>query len=173
MKAEDWMTRDVQTCRPETSMNDAAQLMWKRDCGVLPVVGADGKVVGVITDRDMCMGAYLKGKSLKDLKVGDSMTRKVFSCQASDPIEEVIRRMGDEQVRRVPVLDARGKLVGILALNDLVRRMVTISDERQRARLVPRLMEAMASICETRGADLPELTPVAPARGAGQPLMVG
>ncbi len=173
MKAEDWMIRDVQTCRPETSMNDAAQLLWERDCGALPVVETEGKVVGMITDRDMCMAAYLQGKSLKELRVGDSMTRTVFSCQAADPIEEVIRRMSDEQVRRVPVLDARGKLVGILALNDLVRRMVTLSDERQRARLVPRLMEAMASISETRAASLPEITPVAPARGAGRPLMVG
>jgi CBS domain-containing protein len=170
MKAEDWMTRDVRTCRPETSMNEAAHLMWARDCGVLPVLGADGRVVGMITDRDLCMGAYLQGKALANLTVADSMTRTVFSCLASDPIEEVIRRMGDEQVRRVPVLDARGQLVGVLSLSDLARRMLGLQDERQRARLGPRLMEALASISETRGAGLPELTPAA--RGAGRPLGV-
>lgn len=171
MKAEDWMTRDVRTCRPETSMNEAAHLMWARDCGALPVVGADARVVGMITDRDLCMGAYLQGKALKDLRVGDSMTRTVFSCQATDPIEEVIRCMGNNQVRRVPVVDARGKPVGILSLNDLARQVVALQDERQRTRLLPRLVEALASICETRAGETPEVVPVQ--RGAGQPLMVG
>lgn len=171
MKAEEWMTREVRTCRPETSMNEAAHQMWAGDCGVLPVVDADQRVVGMVTDRDMCMGAYIQGKSLKDMRVADAMSHVTFSCQPSDSIEQVIRRMGDKQVRRVPVIDARGKLVGILSLNDLARRLVGVADERERGRLVPRLVEALAAICETREcATVPELVP--PAR-AGQPLMVG
>jgi CBS-domain-containing membrane protein len=171
MKAESWMTREVRTCRPETSMNEAAHLMWSTDCGVLPVVDDDQRVVGMITDRDMCMGAYLQGRPLKDMNVADSMSRTVHACQAADTIEQVIRRMADNQVRRVPVLDARGKLAGILSLNDIARRVVAM-EERERVRLVPRLVEAQASICETREcASVPEVTSVR--RAAGQPMTVG
>jgi len=171
MNAEAWMTREVHTCRPETSMNEAAHLMWAGDCGVLPVVDADERLVGVITDRDLCMGAFFQGRSLKELTVGESMTRTVFSCLISDSVEQVIRRMGDERVRRLPVLDASGALVGILSLNDLARRLVGLPDERTRARLVARLAEALASISETReGGSVPALTSAA--RPAQRPMAV-
>lgn len=169
MRAQDWMTRDVRTCRPETSLNDAAHAMWQGDCGVLPVVDSDQKVIGVITDRDVCMGAYLQGKALADLPVRDAMSRAVFSCRPTDSIEDVIRCMADHQVRRVPVLDARGKLVGILSLNDLARQVVSLGDERERVRLVPRFVEALASICEMRaGVAVPETVPAQ--RGSRQPV---
>lgn len=172
MKVQDWMTRDVRTCSPETNLNEAAYQMWSGDCGVLPVVQPDRKVVGVITDRDACMGACLRGQSLKDMKVADAMSRTPFTCQPSDSIEDVIRCMADHQVRRVPVVDARGTLVGILSVNDLARQIVGLADERVRARLVPRFVEALASICETRTrAEVPEAIP-AP-RGARQPATVG
>jgi CBS domain-containing protein len=171
MIAQDWMTRPVHTCRPETSMSEAARLMWEKDCGVLPVVNDDRKVVGMITDRDLCMGAFLRGRSLQDLKVKDSMTRTVVTCLPSDSIEQVIRDLGDTQVRRIPVVDGRGRLVGILSLNDLARRLVTL-DERERARLAPRFLEALASICETREcAAMPEVVPQR--AGEQQPQMVG
>lgn len=160
MRAQDWMTRDVRTCRPETSLNDAANEMWQGDCGILPVLDDDQKVVGVITDRDVCMGAYLQGKALSDLPVRNSMSRTVFSCRPSDSIEDVIRCMADHQVRRVPVVDARGKLAGIVSLNDLARHVVSLAEERERARLVPRFVEALASICETQaGVEVPETIP--------------
>lgn len=170
MKAEEWMSRNVQTCTPETSMAEAAQKMWAADCGVLPVVGRDGRVVGMITDRDICMGAHFQGKRLADMGVADSMSRSVFACQSSDSIEEVIRRMGDSQVRRVPVLGTDGRPVGIISLNDLARRLLSLG-ERERSRLVPRFVEALAVICETRAGAVPE--PVPRSRNAAQPLMVG
>lgn len=172
MRAEDWMTRDVRTCGPETSLNDAAQAMWDRDCGILPVVGPDGVAIGVITDRDVCMGAYLTGRSLKDQRVADSMARRLFACAPSDPIEQVIRIMGDHRVRRVPVLDGQGRPIGMISLNDLARRLVE-QDEKVRARLAPRLIEALAAICETRvGQEVPELVP-APRAAARRPVATG
>ena len=171
MKAEEWMTRDVRTCRPETSMNEAAHLMWTGNCGVLPVVDDEQRVIGMITDRDLCMGAHFQGGTMTERKVSDSMSRTVFSCQSSDSIEQVIRRMGDEQVRRIPVLDARGRLAGILSVNDLARRIVAL-DERSRTRLVPRLVEAVASICGTRESRaVPEVVP-AGTRATGEPVVV-
>ena len=172
MQVQDWMTRDVRTCTPETTLNDASYQMWCGDCGVLPVVSGDQTVVGVITDRDVCMSACLRGTTLKDLKVGDAMSPTVFSCQPTDSIEDVIRCMGDHQVRRVPVVDGRGRLVGILAANDLARRIVGLTDERSRARLTPRFVEALASIGETRATtDVPE--PVQAQRSARRPAIVG
>lgn len=167
MNAQDWMNGEVRTCTPETSLNDAAYQMWCADCGVLPVVSGDSTVVGMITDRDVCMAACLRGAPLKDLKVGDAMSPMVFACRTTDSIEDVIRCMGDHQVRRVPVVDARGKLVGILAANDLVRRIVGLADERTRTRLLPRFVEALASVCESRAAvQVPETSPAS--RGARQ-----
>ena len=172
MRAQDWMTGDVRTCRPETNLNDAANEMWQGDCGILPVVDDDRRVVGVITDRDVCMGAYLQGRPLGELPVRNSMSREVFACRPSDSIEDVIRCMGDHQVRRVPVTDSAGKLVGIVSLNDLARHVVGLEDQRERARLLPRLVEAQASICETRGCvDVPE-TVTAP-QSARQPVRLG
>jgi CBS domain-containing protein len=171
MRAQDWMIRDVRTCRPETSLNDAANEMWQGNCGILPVVDADRKLVGVITDRDVCMGAYTQGRVLSDLPVRNSMSRAVFACRPSDPIEDVIRCMADHQVRRVPVVDAKGGLVGILSLDDLARHVVGLDDERERARLVPRFVEALASICEpTAGAQVPETIPVRSARKPAAPV---
>ena len=112
MKAEECMTRGVRTCRPETSMNEAAHMMWEGDCGVLPVVDGDGRAVGMITDRDICMGAHFYGKGLGDVTVAESMARRVFACQTSDPIEQVVRSMADHRVRRIPVLDGTGKVAG-------------------------------------------------------------
>ncbi len=175
MKAEDWMTHEVDTCHPETSMSEAAQMMWKGDYGILPVVDHAGGVVGMITDRDICMGASFQGRALGDMKVADSMSREVFACRTSDPIEQVIRRMGDGRVRRIPVLDDEGRAVGILSLNDLARRLVSLG-ERERARLVPRFVEALAAICETRECQaVPEVVPnVVPAqRATGKPVLVG
>jgi CBS domain-containing protein len=159
MKAEQWMSRTVQTCRPGTSLNDAARLMWEHDCGILPVLEAGGRVVGAITDRDLCMCAYFSGKSLAELRVAEAMSNAVFTCRPEDTLEQVIRVMADHQVRRLPVIDARGKLVGLLSMNDLVRQLMSLEDGREHARLVTRLVEAQASICETRARETRAVVP--------------
>jgi len=155
------MSADVASCRPEASLNEAAHAMWARDCGVVPVVDVGERLVGVLTDRDVCMAAYLKGKPLRDLRVAESMTRNVVTCSPADSVEHVIRLMGDHQVRRIPVVDEGGRLAGIVSLNDLCRHLMEVTDERTRSRLTPVLMEAHASICEPRGAgSVPEIRPV-------------
>jgi CBS domain-containing protein len=160
MKVNEWMTKDVCSCQLETNMEQAARLMWEHDCGFLPVVGDRGKVVGAVTDRDLCMGAYTQGKALRELPVKVSMSKKVFCCKTTDPVEQAIRVMGDHGVRRVPVVDEEGKLEGILSLNDLFRRMVALSDSAARANLSSRLIEAMAAVCEPRHNGVEALEPV-------------
>ena len=159
MRVEEVMTCKVFVCGPETDMQQAARLMWENDCGVLPVVNTRDEVVGLITDRDLCMAAYTRGQSLREMPVRESMSKEVFSCSPSDSLEQAIRVMGDHQVRRLPVVGERGQLLGLLSQNDLLRRIVSLADVRTQANLSRRLLEALASICETRGAELPEAVP--------------
>jgi len=169
MKAEAWMSRQVQSCRPQTSMNEAARLMWEHDCGILPVLDDGDRAVGVLTDRDVCMAAYLSGRPLGELQVAQAMSHEVFSCRPEDTLEQVIRLMADHQVRRLPVIDARGRLVGLVSMNDLVRHLMSLTDEREHARLVTRLVEAQASICETRAREMRAVVPQA--AGTAEPAL--
>lgn len=164
MRVQECMTTEVFRCRPDTPMEEAARLMWEHDCGVLPVVDADEHVIGMVTDRDLCMGAYTRGTSLHDARVESAMSRTVHGCRPTDTLDEAIRALADHGVRRVPVLDERGKLVGILSMNDLFRRVVALQDARARGNLSVRLVEALASICEPHSAKNGELESIPSAR---------
>ena len=89
--------------------------------GVIPVVNHEGAVVGMVTDRDLCMAAYTQGKPLGEIPVSTAMARDVFGCRPQDSIESVEHLMRDKHIRRVPVIDAEGRLVGLISLNDIVR----------------------------------------------------
>ena len=120
MKVQDVMTYDVQTCRPETNLADAAMRMWRNDCGVLPVIADGAKVIGMITDRDICMAAATKHRDPVNIRVKDVMSGKVYGCSADTDIHEALKIMQQRQVRRLPIIDAQtGKLAGILSMNDV------------------------------------------------------
>jgi CBS-domain-containing membrane protein len=120
MKVRELMTFPVHTCRPQDSLASAAQLLWEHDCGMLPVVDQGGRVGAAITDRDICMGAYTRGRPLDELRVSDSMSREIVTCGADDEIEVAAERMAQGQLYRLPVVDADQRLCGIVSLNDLV-----------------------------------------------------
>lgn len=166
MHVEKWMSTDVVTCRPEDDLGDAARKMWERDCGGLPVVDGDGRVIAMLTDRDALMDALHRGAPLRELAVKDAMSRQVYTCLAGDPIEEVVRLMGDHRIRRIPVVDRAGRVVGIVALGDLVRGLVTMMELDERHRLSTRLVEALACVSEPRhdGTESLETTSAAPRR---------
>ncbi len=119
MKIRELMVSPVHVCRPQDSLERAAQLLWEHDCGVLPVVDRDGRVGAAITDRDICMGAYTRGSRLADLRVMDSMSRGIETCTADEDVSVVAERMAGHQVRRLPVVDESGKAIGIVSLNDI------------------------------------------------------
>jgi CBS domain-containing protein len=141
------MTTDVTACTPDDSLNRAAQVMWERDCGVVPVVDADGKLVGVVTDRDLCMACYTRGLPLSALRVGDAMATEPCVCEANDSIGHAVRLMAERQVRRLPVVEG-GRLVGIVALADLARDVRRATGNRLPACVA--LTHALASISEQR-----------------------
>ena len=123
MKVEDIMTKEVRTCRPETNLAEAAMQMWRGDCGVLPVVTDGGKVIGMITDRDICMAAATKPRDAANIHVREVTSGKVYSCSPQSDIHEALRIMGERQVRRLPVTDAQtGRLAGIVSMNDVALR---------------------------------------------------
>jgi CBS domain-containing protein len=120
MKVQDVMTRDVHSCRPETNLAMAAMQMWDGDFGVLPVLANGGTVVGMITDRDICMAAATKHCDPATIRVEEVTTGEVYGCSPDSEIHEALKVMQQRKVRRLPVINANdGKLTGILSLNDI------------------------------------------------------
>jgi CBS domain-containing protein len=99
--------------------------MWEHDCGCLPVVDDNGDVVGMITDRDACIAAYTRGLALSAVSVGSAMSKSLYSCTPDAKISEIERLMRLHQVRRLPVVDVFGTLVGIVTVSDLARAVST------------------------------------------------
>jgi CBS domain-containing protein len=128
------MNRPVETCTESDTLNLAAKLMWDFDIGCLPVVNDSQQVIGIITDRDICMAAYTQGKKLQDIKVSSVMSKEIFFCNPEDTIARAEEIMRLHQVRRLPVLDDDQKLLGILSLNDLV-----LEAEREIATKLPEI----------------------------------
>jgi CBS-domain-containing membrane protein len=121
MKIAACMTPAVHSIRPEASLSEAASLLWTRDLGVLPVVDEQGLLRGMLTDRDICMAAFTSGRALHQLVVANHMASKVFALMPKDSLATAEKRMAMHQLRRLPVVDEEGKLVGLLSLADLSR----------------------------------------------------
>jgi CBS domain-containing protein len=117
MNVSDAMTRDVQIANPDQTIQQAAKLMAAIDAGSLPV-GDKDRLVGMITDRDIAIRAIADGKG-PDTKVRDVMSKDVKYCFEDETVEAVSRNMGDQQLRRLPVVSRDKRLVGILSLGDV------------------------------------------------------
>jgi len=120
MLVEQLMTHEVEACRPDATLAAVADIMWRRDCGVVPVVDEEARVVGVVTDRDICIALASRGQTAQEVRVGELMTNHVHTCTADDDVEEALAVMRRERVRRLPVLDGQARLAGILSLRDVI-----------------------------------------------------
>jgi len=122
-RVEHLMTKEVRVCRPSDSLNHAAQILWEDDIGSLPVVADDGsnRLVGMLTDRDICMAAYTQGRKLCDLLVDSAMSHDAKACTPVTTPEEAAHEMEKAQVHRLPVVDGSRQLLGMLSLTDLAR----------------------------------------------------
>jgi CBS domain-containing protein len=119
MKVEELMNKRVQSCLPTQTLADAAKVMWDADCGCVPVVDEEGRVAGMVTDRDICFSSYFQSKAPREIVIRDIMSQQVLSCRPGDRIRDAVMTMRNAQIRRLPVTDAAGHLVGILSLNDI------------------------------------------------------
>jgi len=122
MKVNDVMTQNVRACFASDDLATAARLMWDHDCGCVPVLNEHAQVVGMITDRDICMAVFFQGARLSEIKVSSVMSRRLFVCTSDDDLSSAEGIMSDKKVRRLPVLDGQARLVGILSLSDIAWR---------------------------------------------------
>lgn len=121
MRINEIMKTEVATCSPHEDLSVAAHLMRERDCGFIPVVDVNGTIAGVITDRDVCLFAGDRGRSMSHMAVADAMSRPVVSCFVEDNVRGVLATMATHQVRRVTVVDKHGHLHGIVSIDDIVQ----------------------------------------------------
>lgn len=143
MKVRDLMTSDVKTCGPDTNLAEAVKNMWEGDCGALPVVNDEGRVAGMLTDRDICVAVATRGRSADRIAVRQVARNQVLhTCLADDEASVALQAMQAHKVRRLPVVDAEGHLRGIVSLNDIVTHAGAASPTD--------VVSALASICEHR-----------------------
>ena len=121
MSVQSIMTPNPACCTPSTSLQEVAKLMIENDCGQIPVVADDGsnKPIGVVTDRDIVVRVVAQGTNPADAKAGDAMTTPCHTVTCDTSLQECCDVMEANQIRRVPVVDAKGELCGIVSLADV------------------------------------------------------
>jgi len=120
MKVRDVMMGTPASCTSETNLAAAVEILWNRNCGILPIVNAQQEVIGVVTDRDICIALGTRNRPAGEIPVSDVASGKIFACQPDDDIRSALVTMGIAKVRRLPVINAKHKLEGILSMDDVV-----------------------------------------------------
>ena len=154
MHVEELMTPAVQCCQANDSLERAAQIMWSQDCGCVPVCAAQGEAVGVLTDRDICMCALFQGKPLRELQVSEAMAREVIAVRPNDSLSEAERAMQEAQIRRLPVINKQGVVVGMLSLSDIAREAAREQTSPRRRVTESEVNDTLAAICQPNGGPL-------------------
>ena len=124
-KCSEVMTREPACCEPGDSVGRVATLMKTEDVGAVPVVESSGnrKLVGIVTDRDLVVKVLAEGRSAESATVRDAMTSNPAHCRDTDDVTQAVGLMADRQVRRMPIVDDQGRLVGIIAQADVATRV--------------------------------------------------
>ena len=146
MKVNDVMTSFVHSCGPDTSLGEAAMTMQRNDCGILPVTNTKGRVLGMITDRDICMAVATKAWLASEITAKEVMSGEVYACTPDDDVRMVLRIMQEKRVRRLPVVIGDQTLHGIVSINDMVLRAL---EEKRSDLPLEEVMKTMAGICDT------------------------
>jgi CBS domain-containing protein len=120
MRVEEVMTKEVSFCNPGTNAAAAAEIMWNRNCGVLPVLEDSGRLVGMVTDRDLFIALGTQNRNASDLPVGEIVHREPFACAPEDDVRNALKTMAQQRVYRLPVLDKSAALKGILSMDDVI-----------------------------------------------------
>ena len=139
------MVTEVRTCQPGTNLAAAIEIMWANDCGALPVLDDRGKVVGMITDRDITIALWSKNRLPSDVVVSDVKPQGVYTCAAADDIHAALETMQNKQVRRLPVVGKDGSLLGMLCLND-----IALNAKRQNALSYADIVKTLQAVCGHR-----------------------
>jgi CBS domain-containing protein len=145
MKVKDLMSTPPRTCRSDGDLGTIAQVMWDHDCGFVPLIDAFGKVVGVITDRDICIATATRHRLPESISAAETITGRVHACMADDSISDALATMKEFKVRRLAVIDATGQLQGVISINDIV-----LASDQKRKPTPGDVVSAMAAICAHR-----------------------
>ena len=147
MQLQEVMSHPVVTCPVDCTADVPARLMWEFDCGVIPLVDPDGRIAGIVTDRDLCMAALTQGKSLYEIAASSAMTRDVVCCRPEDGVDVAETQMRDNQVRRVPIIDEDSHPVGVFSVNDLSR----LATNAKRSVIDRDLVRTLGAVSQPRG----------------------
>lgn len=162
MTVRELQTSDVKSCGRDTDLATVAKLMWDGDCGVVPVVTEDRKVIGMITDRDICMAAYTQGQRLGDIRVRAAMSGACHTAGPHDPVASAERTMQDNEVRRLPVVDEVGRVVGIVSLADITCEAARESNSKRGDVTLEEVAVTLSAVSRPRNGG--ELQPVTATR---------
>ena len=150
MKVKEVMSTNPHACTLTDNLSAAAGLMWENDCGILPVLAEGGEVVGLITDRDICMAANLKNQRLSNLAVEEVISGEVYACKPEEDIRSALKTMQENKVRRLPVIAADGTLQGILSMNDVVLKAGESKEKKAPELSYGDVVNTYKSICQPR-----------------------
>ena len=120
MKVKEVMTPNATAIWLTESLTDAAKLMWDNDCGILPIIKDGRKVIGMITDRDICMAMAMRDTNPSSVSVEEVMSGQVYAVKPEDDVDQALQEMQEHKIRRLPVVNPEGELEGILSMNDIV-----------------------------------------------------
>ena len=129
MKVKECMCNKVFTCSPSTTVYDAAKIMQTSHIGCIPVCDTENCMVGIITDRDIVLRCIANDKDAKQTPISEIMTTNIWTCTPEDEMTTAQDKMGEEKIRRLPVVDNQGKIVGILSFGDLAINDMEIGQE--------------------------------------------
>ena len=122
MLVKQLMTQNVISCRPEDNLAKLAERMWNQRCGALPILDGSGRVMGMITDRDICIALGTRNMKASDVLARDVSPPGCFSCRPEDDARDALRTMATQEVSRLPVVDDAGQLAGIISIDDIIFR---------------------------------------------------
>ena len=147
MKVKDVMTPNPKAIWLTESLADAAKEMWEHDCGVLPIIKDGRKVVGIITDRDICMATALKDRTPSSISVEEVMNGVVYSADPEEDIELALETMRKHRIRRLPVINSEGEVEGMLSINDIVLKSRTPTGKKPELQY-SEVVKTLQAICE-------------------------
>lgn len=140
MKVKKIMTKSVGTCGKNDNLARAVEIMWQKDCGIVPVVDKKSNVVGTVTDRDVAVSVFLQNKTVAEIIIGEIISGKVITCLTKDDVEQVLKLMKKHKIKRLPVTGKNNKLKGIISITDI---LLAAADDKSLQKKVLKTLEAI------------------------------
>jgi CBS domain-containing protein len=156
VRVKDVMSPDAKFCRPDDNVAQAVAIMWNAGCGALPVLDPSDRLCGMITDRDIAIALGTRNLRAADVRVADVAPPRYFGCRAGDDIHTALRTMTAQEVRRLPVVDEKGHLAGMLSIDAIILHAKAGS-----AINYPEVISTLQAICAHREHKEAELATIA------------